>query len=578
MNILLLDPNYESKFPPLGLMKMAYYHKEYRGDFVWLAKGNAPQEVSETVRHKLEQSKYYAAWYNIGDFVSMANDVMQNQKWDRVYVTTLFTYEWNKTIAAIEYAKTLVDNISQVYVGGILTTLMPNELEAATGIKPMTGLLTDSSVLGFEDNVNIDLLTPDYSILDLLEYYYPESEHYLVRATRGCGMKCSFCAVQTLEPDCIDYLPLKDLVREIDEKYGARRNLLLMDNNILKSAHYFQIMRDIEELGYGRGAVKTNPKTGKQIQVFVDFNQGLDMNFITEPKMAAMARLAVRPVRIAFDHISDRERYIKAMELADQYNVGRLSNYMLYSTTEFKGKGKAKAADTPKDLYDRLALNVALQEQFNVRRRREGISQVVIFSFPMKFIPLGNRDRAFVGTNWNPKMIRTFQRMTNHTGGAIHSTRKGFEQVFGKTYDEFHALLQAPALYLEKRIKHSNKTWRNLWSEWQDLYQSLAEQERSSFEELIACNEFTAETYMTVESPTLRKLYAHYLHGTKFLEFVEAVATKNLELYYELQDYIACECPEILFINMELLHGLKGAGRYHYDLITLLFTDMRLAA
>ena len=218
-------------------------------------------------------------------------------------------------MAAIAYAKTLLDDVSKVFVGGILATLMSAELEAATGIKPMTGLLNDSAILGFEDHVNIDLLTPDYSILDLLEHHYPMSERYIIRATRGCGMKCSFCAVQKLEPDCVDYLSLQELMAEINEKYGERRDLVLMDNNILKSASFFQIVKDIEDLGYGRGAVKINPKTGKEIQVHVDIHSGLDMNFLTEPKMEALVRLAnCRPPKRGacrypkFDHRHGRTR------------------------------------------------------------------------------------------------------------------------------------------------------------------------------------------------------------------------------------------------------------------------------
>ncbi|MCL2299256.1 MAG: hypothetical protein FWC27_03805 [Firmicutes bacterium] len=53
MNILLLEPTYTAKFPPLGLMKIASYHKHCRGDFVWFAKGQPPAQVSENVRSKL---------------------------------------------------------------------------------------------------------------------------------------------------------------------------------------------------------------------------------------------------------------------------------------------------------------------------------------------------------------------------------------------------------------------------------------------------------------------------------------------------------------------------------------------
>lgn len=37
-NILLIEPAYRNKFPPLGLMKIATYHRQ-RGDRVVFAKG-----------------------------------------------------------------------------------------------------------------------------------------------------------------------------------------------------------------------------------------------------------------------------------------------------------------------------------------------------------------------------------------------------------------------------------------------------------------------------------------------------------------------------------------------------------
>jgi len=59
-------------------MKLAYYHKEYRGDFVWLAKGRVPDGVSDTVQLKLENSKYYTAWHNI----AVADEILRKKHWD----------------------------------------------------------------------------------------------------------------------------------------------------------------------------------------------------------------------------------------------------------------------------------------------------------------------------------------------------------------------------------------------------------------------------------------------------------------------------------------------------------------
>ena len=65
-NILLVEPGYRNKYPPLGLMKIAQYHgPNGKRDNVRFVKGEDP-------------SAYETAW-------------------DRVYITTLFSFEWERT-------------------------------------------------------------------------------------------------------------------------------------------------------------------------------------------------------------------------------------------------------------------------------------------------------------------------------------------------------------------------------------------------------------------------------------------------------------------------------------------------
>ena len=175
--ILLIEPRYKNKYPPLGLMKIAAFHREVMHDYVRFTKGELPPAFANT-------------------------------KWDHVYVTSLFTFEWAATIEAIEYAKTLVDSIDQITVGGIAATMLPEQIFEETGIRPVCGLLNEPGKLGLPGDECIDQIVPDYSILDETDYKYPFRDAYFLSATKGCGNKCGFCAVQTLEPTFIPYMDI----------------------------------------------------------------------------------------------------------------------------------------------------------------------------------------------------------------------------------------------------------------------------------------------------------------------------------------------------------------------------------
>ena len=92
---------------------------------------------------------------------------------------------------------------------------------------PICGLLHSSAQIGYNDDINIDLLTPDYSILSHIEYRYTFENGYFLTATRGYGMKCSFCAVQTLEPEYDDYIPILPRIEEIKRTYGEKKKPIL---------------------------------------------------------------------------------------------------------------------------------------------------------------------------------------------------------------------------------------------------------------------------------------------------------------------------------------------------------------
>ena len=527
-NILLIEPNYKNKYPPLGLMKIAYFHKHILHDYVRFTKGKLPEELSGT-------------------------------KWDHIYVTSLFTFEWANTIESIEYAKTLVDSVDKITVGGIAATLMPDRILKETGIVPVLGLLNEPGKLGLPGDECIDQIVPDYSILTDIDYVYPYHDAYFLSATKGCGMKCGFCAVQTLEPTYIPYMDIKEKILEIDRQFGPKKDLLLMDNNVLRSNDFNQIIDDIIAAGFEKGATYVNPKTNKIVRRYVDFNQGLDANLLTEEKAKRLGEIALKPARVAFDHIEDRETYERALRLCAKYGIDELSNYVLYNSEDFGGKGKKYRADTPEDLYDRMRITLDIKDDINKSMPKN--QGVAAFSFPMRYIPLSATERGYVGSQWNAKYLRAIQCMLIPTQGKGVGSRSFFEADFGKSSSEFVRYLGMPERLIaargdfetggkgrknETEVERANR--KKLWDEnqekilkWNELYDQLND-EKTSFISLISDNEFLPEKVLGISSNLQKKLYLFYLTTPRLLQLLGLVH-RDSSTYKLLFDFIKIECP-----------------------------------
>lgn len=522
-DILLLEPGYANKYPPIGLMKISYFHKYIHHDYVRFAKGKLPDALSE-------------------------------KKWDRVYVTTLFTFEWQKTKEAIEYALSVVKDPTQVYTGGILATLMPDLIaKNFPTVKNNPGLLDKKGTLGLEYEECIDRLTLDYGMLDDIadEYIYPAHDAYFTYMTRGCGMKCEFCAVQTLEPEYYPYISITEAIKRVDEQFGPKKDLLLMDNNVLRSPRFDEIIDEIKALGFAKGATYINPKSGKRVQRFVDFNQGLDAFLLTPHKAKRLGELAIRPARIAFDHIEDAEAYKKAIRLCAENGITHMSNYLLYNGVDFTGKGHSYHADTPEDLYERMHISMDLQEELI----KSTGHQVTIFSFPMRYIPLEDLKRGFVGTHWNPKYLRALQRMLIPTQGKGVSSRSFFEADFGKTPKEFVRALAMPENHLGWRgdfIPRRNETpgevkaRKAVWDEnqlylkeWNRLFDMLGDS-RESFISAIGDNNTTVDRFISLTDLTQKKLFIHYFTTSTMLKAFSMESEDDRKIYV---DYITNEFP-----------------------------------
>ena len=450
--ILLIEPSYRNKYPPLGLMKIATYHK-LKGDLVKFAKGCVPD--------------------------------LRRQSWDRIYVATLFTFFWTATIRTIEFYKKSLKSPKDLWVGGVAASLLGEEIAGITGATVLKGLLDKPEMLDGDDRQVVDNLIPDYSILDEVDYRYGLRDAYMAYATRGCPNRCEFCAVHKLEPVFNSYLCLKKQVRGIEELFGPKKDLILLDNNVLASTRFEPIMNDILDLGFEKGARLAGRKRS------IDFNQGLDARRLTDQKMALIARTAIHPLRIAFDDISMTDLYVSKVRLARDNGILNLSNYVLYN---FR--------DSPKDFYNRLKINVLLNEELGTQ----------IYSFPMKFVPLQATDRSFVGKKWSKKLLRGIQCILLATRGLVSTKRNFFEAAFGPDYDTFVKIAMMPDTYIIYREKFR----QNGAQDWLVLFEKLDATEKNYLEKLVSDKKITETEVERIPPSNFRKILEHYIRGAQY--------------------------------------------------------------
>ena len=158
-----------------------------------------------------------------------------------------------------------------------------------------------------------------------------------------------------------------------------------------------------------------------------------------------MATICIDPLRIAFDHVGMRRVYERSVQMAADYGLRSLSNYMLYNFM-----------DTPSDLYQRMSINIELNERLGVR----------IWSFPMRYLPVTMKDRSHVGKNWNRYYLRSFQIMLQATHGVVSGSNDFFFRAFGSSEEEFERLLALPHAFIFQRDFYEHGEGRPVLDEY----------------------------------------------------------------------------------------------------------------
>ena len=451
LDVLLVEPSYRNKYPPLGLMKLAAFHRR-RGDRV----------------------TFYKHGYGS----------LPERKYSRVYITTLFSFEWTRTARAIDWALALPGmRPERVFVGGIAASLVPSSFRLQprwTGVAFVQGLLTGDPRLALRlrrraspvTDLPIDELPPYYGWLSATDrrsvfpYEYPVEDAYFGYASRGCVRKCHFCGVPKLEGDQRVVHGLYKWVAAVAADSGEKRDLLLMDNNVVAAPNFKEIISEILDLGFHRGAQQYRTATGRPRARRLDFNQGIDARIVVRSPhfLRALASTAIKPLRLAFDHIGMRKSYVRAVEMSVDAGIPEISNYMLYN---FK--------DGPEDLYGRMRVNRNLHARTGAE----------IWGFPMRYQPVDHLDRSFVGPRWSWYELRAFQIMLHGTHGCVSASRDYFDVAYGADVNQFRALLRLPLAFVWHRQHYASGSGRPVRDEFDALWSRMGPVDRAILFDII---------------------------------------------------------------------------------------------
>lgn len=194
MHILLIEPAYRTRYPPLGLLKLASYHR-LKGDSVELVRGCVRP------RHKPEL----------------------------IYITSLFTWAWRPVWDAVKHYKNAFPE-AKVLLGGLYASLMPDHAKESGADYVHVGIIPE-----------VEDLMPAYDLV-------PEWNGSIIFTSRGCNRRCSYCGVWRIEGN------INSCKRSIRHQVWPKHTrIILWDNNILASPFWRDIFDELIWFSQAKG-------------------------------------------------------------------------------------------------------------------------------------------------------------------------------------------------------------------------------------------------------------------------------------------------------------------------------------
>jgi len=296
---------------------------------------------------------------------------------DKIYITSLFTWAWEPVHKAVRYYKLLFPK-AEVLLGGIYASLIPEHAKLSGADEVHFGVLDE-----------VEDILPDYTLV-------PEWKSSIMFSARGCIRKCAFCSVPKMEPTISGRNSMRHLI------WPGHKKVVLWDNNILGTSFWHDIVSELKEL-----------------DLIVDFNQGLDCRLIDEDVSQELKGLRLRPIRMAYDIPSERkalERAIPALERAG-FSRRNMIVYTLYNFT-----------DSPEGFLNRLA----------------DMLEWGVVSYPMRYEPLNSLVKnKYVSPHWTCEQIEMIAKARRVLGfGGAFPPYKGLREkiVNARNFEEAFSL------------------------------------------------------------------------------------------------------------------------------------------
>lgn len=265
---------------PAGLLRIGSYlrNKNYKVSLINC--GNSAVDmltpchvIGKRKTGNFKDGDIFSPLYHFGmPFDNFKAKMAQQSPPDEIYITSFFTYQWEPIHRIIKICKSFFP-LSKIILGGTYPTLCPEHAIKCGADFIWSGEFKKTN----HCHVALDLLEekPDYIV---------------IKSSRGCLNKCSYCAVPVLEGHSMRYRTPEDTVNEIEEKkrkFNIKRVVFWESNILLNSKNHIECILDL--------------MLKKKLKLSVSFPEGLDPWLLTEVILNKMKDAGVECLELSIE-------------------------------------------------------------------------------------------------------------------------------------------------------------------------------------------------------------------------------------------------------------------------------------